>query len=658
MTLAPLSPPAPAASSLLIPRVIHRVWLNDDAMPAEYEAFGESWARHHPEWEMRLWRPSDLPPLRNQELFDNATSLAQKSDIARYEILLRFGGIYVDTDFECLRPFEDLLDGVGAFIGTEDGTHLTNALLGAAPGHPLLEALVDGLPASIAARPNGPANQTTGPHFVTRVVEADPELRETLRVFPSDVFYPYLYNESYRRDEAFPDSYAVHHWAGSWLPTAPPDVPPRHRVVLATDWSEPAATASILEPFARLFGPTDPIELVLAVPGEPGEREVEHARGLLEALVIDGDACAPLSLESFAEAADAPYDIAVVPSGNADRLLLEVGAAVSWLHTARALIDQHGRPAMAAARGNAVLGGDTAGLRHRFNAFGSAPKPAPAPAPAAARPQAPAHSATYVGNNRLLVSTTWGGKLFMSASDLSLTPDVVHRGNYDEPFTRFVMKTLRRGDVAFDVGANVGLFTVLMGGLVGPEGRVVAYEAAPENVALLSDNVAMNYYGGWVDVVAKAAAAQEGTLPFYATTRFQGNGSMLPHDEEYAREYPVDGQRRLEIPAEPLDVHLGRFETINLVKIDVEGGEEQVFAGMEALVASGAVERICFELLRARMGADWEPMAARLRRFAAAGWTLSVVDGKGELLPAGVERLLEIGQYSQVLLQRPGLQPR
>ena len=43
---------------------------------------------------------------------------------------------------------------------------------------------------------------------------------------------------------------------------------------------------------------------------------------------------------------------------------------------------------------------------------------------------------------------------------------------------------------------------------------------------------------------------------------------------------------------------------------------------------------------------------------AAAGWTLSVLDGKGDLLPAGVERLLEIGQYSQVLLQRPGLQPR
>jgi FkbM family methyltransferase len=311
---------------------------------------------------------------------------------------------------------------------------------------------------------------------------------------------------------------------------------------------------------------------------------------------------------------------------------------------------------MAAARGKAVLAGDAAGLRRRLDGFGSASKPAPAPAAAAAPVNpGPTHSATYVGNDRLLVSTTWGGKLFMSASDLSLTPDVVHRGNYDEPFTRFVTKTLRRGDVAFDVGANVGLFTVLMGRLVGPAGRVVAYETAPDNVALLRDNVSMNHYG-WVDVVAKAAAAEEGMLAFYASTRFKGNGSTLPHDDAYARDFAVDGERRLEVPAEPLDVHLGRFETVNLVKIGVEGGEEQVFAGMEGLVASGAVERICFELLRDRMGADWEPMAARLRRFAAAGWTLSVLDGNGDLLPAGVERLLEIGEFSQVLLQRPGLQ--
>src|SRR5919202_2439008 len=395
-TLAP-APPSAANAALLIPRIIHRVWLGDAPIPAEYEAYAETWARHHPEWELRLWRDADLPPLRNQELYDAASSFTQKSDIARYEILLRYGGVYVDTDFECLRALDGLLEGLDAFIGTEDGAHLSIGLMGAVPGHPLFEAIVDALPASLAARPDAPTNHTTGPHLVTRLVAANPLLQERVHVFDSELFYPYLYNESYRRDEAFPEAYAVHHWAGSWLPQTASDVPPRYRLIIAGEWSEPAAAATVLQPFARLFRPADPIELVLAVPHEPAQRDVENAGALLEALGIDADACAPLSLESFAEVAAAPHDVAVVPSGSADRLLLEIGEAVSWLHDTRGLIDAHGRPALASARGIAVAAGDTAELGRRLGAYRpvAAPAAAPAPAPAAApAPPAVGHRAT------------------------------------------------------------------------------------------------------------------------------------------------------------------------------------------------------------------------------------------------------------------------
>jgi mannosyltransferase OCH1-like enzyme len=211
-------------------------------MPPEFEELGASWAHHHPEWEMRLWRPSDLPALRNQALYDAATSFAQKSDIARYEILLRFGGVYVDTDFECLRSFEDLLGGVEAFIGTEDGRYLTNALMGAVPGHPLLEKIVGAIPASIGRGGGLPTNHTTGPHLVTGLVGDDSTLQESVRVFESELFYPYLYNETYRRDEHFPEAYAVHHWAGSWLSETAANIPPRYRLVLAASSKHSAST--------------------------------------------------------------------------------------------------------------------------------------------------------------------------------------------------------------------------------------------------------------------------------------------------------------------------------------------------------------------------------------------------------------------------------
>ena len=225
----------------------------------------------------------------------------------------------------------------------------------------------------------------------------------------------------------------------------------------------------------------------------------------------------------------------------------------------------------------------------------------------------------------------------------------------DEPLTQFIVSVLRAGDVAFDVGANVGLFTLLMGQIVGPSGRVVAYEAAPENAALLRDTTAMNYQTAWVDIRQVAAAASAGTRTFHACTRFLGNGSLLPHDAQYAQELLVDGERELSVATEPLDVHLGAFEQIALVKIDVEGAEEQVLAGMQGLTDTGVVQRICMELLRSRMGEDWEAIAQRLRAMTDAGWTLSLLGQRGERCPIALSTVLEEGRYSQLLLERPGL---
>ena len=248
----------------------------------------------------------------------------------------------------------------------------------------------------------------------------------------------------------------------------------------------------------------------------------------------------------------------------------------------------------------------------------SAPSRPPPGAPRAGGRPAPApvaqHRATYLGNDRLLVSTNWGGKLLMSASDLSLTPEVVHDGNYEQAFSDWLTRTLRGGNVVFDIGANVGLFTLQMAKLVGRNGRVVAYEAAPENVSLLADIMAMNYLTGSVKLHAKAASAKAGTLTFYASTRFRGNGSTIPHDEAYMEHFAVDGERRIEVDAEPLDAHFDRFDNIDLVKIDVEGGEEQVFAGMERLMAGGKVSRVVFDC----SATGWPPTGTRTPSACAA----------------------------------------
>lgn len=185
-------------------------------MPDHLAGYVSTWREHHPGWEHRLWTDESMPALRNQDLYDRTEQIAPRNvgqfraDIARYELLHAHGGVYVDVDMECLRPIDPLLDRVTAFACWErEGRWVNNAILGATPGHPFLEALIAGLPANVAAHPGGRPNVLTGPQYLTPVWRRH---RRTVVVFPKRFFYPYLFNELHRQGEDFPDSYGVHHW--------------------------------------------------------------------------------------------------------------------------------------------------------------------------------------------------------------------------------------------------------------------------------------------------------------------------------------------------------------------------------------------------------------------------------------------------------------
>jgi FkbM family methyltransferase len=272
--------------------------------------------------------------------------------------------------------------------------------------------------------------------------------------------------------------------------------------------------------------------------------------------------------------------------------------------------------------------------------------PSPPPAPATGL------RGTFVGDGRVLVAPTWGGRLLVPADDISLMPELVAHGTYDVPFTAFVQRHIRPGDTVFDIGANVGLFTLLLGYQVWETGRVVAYEASPRLVELLRDNVTMNWLGDRVEVVPKAAAATGGTLPFLAPRRFAMGGSLQPVEDTLRSDARTGTLERIEVEAEPLDVHAGRFERIELVKIDVEGAEEQVLAGMAGLLDSGVVRRVAFEVSRTLSGADWEPLTKRLRALEHGGWTFATIAPSGDAEPVALDAVIEGGRFSQLLMSR------
>ncbi len=180
-------------------------------MPDEYERYGESWRRHHANWEMRLWTDADAEELGCAEVVARARTYVERSDVLRYEVLRRQGGVYVDTDFECLRPIDPLLEGVRAFAAyaRADRPKVATGVMGCVPGHPAFECAAERVRERVGSVTLG----ETGPWLMTEVVRDFPEVT----LFGSELFYPYHWTELHRRDSEFPEAYAVHHWSLRFL---------------------------------------------------------------------------------------------------------------------------------------------------------------------------------------------------------------------------------------------------------------------------------------------------------------------------------------------------------------------------------------------------------------------------------------------------------
>ena len=200
-----------ASDRLLIPRIIHRVWVGPNPMPEEFQRYGETWRQHHPDWEIRLWTDDNLPEFQDPGSPGRARSLTERSDVVRYEVLRQFGGVYVDADFECVRPLDPLLAGVEGFAAATGKGVVKSGIVGGPPHHPLFELAVREVSRLVGTHEGAwhPGVKPIGPKFFARLIEDFPQVR----IFEADKFYPYAPWEDPRPAHEYPGAYAVHRWA-------------------------------------------------------------------------------------------------------------------------------------------------------------------------------------------------------------------------------------------------------------------------------------------------------------------------------------------------------------------------------------------------------------------------------------------------------------
>jgi len=165
-------------------------------------------------------------------------------------------------------------------------------------------------------------------------------------------------------------------------------------------------------------------------------------------------------------------------------------------------------------------------------------------------------------------------RLFVDLSDHVIGLNIV-RGHYETAEVAFARRTLRAGDTAIDVGAHIGFFTIHMAAVVGPAGRVYAFEPFDVNADLLERSVTENGFGDRVELRRGAVGGSSGaaTLTFPEETLNSGGAYLLRDGTA-----PLTGNRTRAVPLAALD-DLALRRPVRFIKMDVEGAEPQVLRG-------------------------------------------------------------------------------
>lgn len=169
-----------------------------------------------------------------------------------------------------------------------------------------------------------------------------------------------------------------------------------------------------------------------------------------------------------------------------------------------------------------------------------------------------------------------GYRVYAYASDAHIGAPVL-AGQAHEPYVaRVLLERLRSGDVVLDVGANIGLVTMLAASRVGAEGRVIAVEPIPRNRTLLARAAQANGFAH-VEVLAGAASDRVGAIELRTHPATSNSARPAAAGERLRDAYGAN----LRVPTLVLDDALAGLERLDLVKLDVAGMEPLALRGLE-----------------------------------------------------------------------------
>lgn len=232
-----------------IPRIIHQIWSGlNEPLPVALKELGDTWKKDYPEWTYEFWDNKRI----NQFINDFYPHLwktylefpynIQRWDAIRYLILDKIGGMYVDFDYESIKPLDGIFKKMKCCFASEPIEHLSiferklyinNALMASIPGHPFINEIIQKVFIS-----RGPYEKysnimeevlkTTGPIMLSNLLEHT-EYKNNVSILPASQVSPFskmdarqflsgTYDENFEEylENKLKEAYAIHYFIGTW----------------------------------------------------------------------------------------------------------------------------------------------------------------------------------------------------------------------------------------------------------------------------------------------------------------------------------------------------------------------------------------------------------------------------------------------------------
>lgn len=218
----------------------------------------------------------------------------------------------------------------------------------------------------------------------------------------------------------------------------------------------------------------------------------------------------------------------------------------------------------------------------------------------------------YLGNGRSLCRVLGRYKMIVDTTDVGLSSHLLLDGYWEMWTTEAMLRFIRPGMTAIDIGANLGYFTMLMADLVGSGGRVVAFEPNPRMAERARRSAHVNGFAPFTQIHEVALSDEPGdTVMFVPPTE--------PKNAHFSQPSGRDGEIRVRVQ------RADAFEALldaDFIKIDTEGAEDLVWRGMTGLLHRNRPLTVFMEFTPVR----YADAPAFLDAILAAGFALHRID--------------------------------